>query len=278
MDVVTEEAVAILDVQPGMAAAWLDRNIENNRPISKRVLDRYMTALRLGHWHFTGEAIKFDTNDRLIDGQHRLLAIKQTGIAARLLVVSGISVDALPFLDGGKTRSDGDAYQIAKLADGVDAKALQSAVNSKLAWDGGQLVHAGSHRSTVSDRGSKLEWLRRNQDFRYVAARARQIYSRGLRLPGGIIAVALYEMRRIDEEQAEEFFDRIVDLNFDGASQLRTLVKRIQQEREQHKVMRDGLALFMLFRTWNAWRDGETLLKLQTGSETSGWGQIPIPH
>ena len=60
-------------ITPEIAEAWLTQN-NNNRPVSAGVIRKYARDMRADKWLFTGDAIRFDKNKNLIDGQHRLMA------------------------------------------------------------------------------------------------------------------------------------------------------------------------------------------------------------
>ena len=80
----------IILVTPNLAAQWLETN-SNNRPLSKPYVEELARYLLNGTFQTTHQGIAFDNQDRLRDGQHRLTAIVQTGIAVRLLVATGLT-------------------------------------------------------------------------------------------------------------------------------------------------------------------------------------------
>ena len=60
-----------MTITPEIAREMLKKNT-NNRPLSKRTLSRYVQLMKNGEWGITTDAIGFDVNGRLINGQHRL--------------------------------------------------------------------------------------------------------------------------------------------------------------------------------------------------------------
>jgi len=85
----------------------------HNRKISKRNVEQLAYAITQGRWVMTGEAIKIGNDGRLFDGQHRLQAVIEAGEPIDSLVISGLDVDALHAMDGGKKRSVADQSYIA---------------------------------------------------------------------------------------------------------------------------------------------------------------------
>jgi len=72
-------------VTPELAKKWLSTNDRNRMP-TKRELKKVEYDLIHGEFHLTHQAIAIDPNGILFDGQHRLMAIVNTGIAAPLTV------------------------------------------------------------------------------------------------------------------------------------------------------------------------------------------------
>lgn len=61
-------------ITPDIAKTMLGENV-NNRRISHDNVNMFAREMRNGEWRFNGEAIKFSKDGRLLDGQHRLLAV-----------------------------------------------------------------------------------------------------------------------------------------------------------------------------------------------------------
>lgn len=94
-------------ITPQIAESWLSKNIEN-RKMKKRLIDRLSNDLRTKKWRLTGDTIKFDTKDNLVDGQHRLTACVDTQESFPSLVVYGVATDTHDVMDTGISRSAGD--------------------------------------------------------------------------------------------------------------------------------------------------------------------------
>jgi hypothetical protein len=94
-------------ITPDWARKMLQEKNVGNRPINRKYVDLLANEIKSGRWMVNGSTICYN-KERLIDGQHRLAAIAQTGIAVQTLVVDGISSDAFPTIDVGKRRSHGD--------------------------------------------------------------------------------------------------------------------------------------------------------------------------
>lgn len=90
-------------ITPQMACEMLKKQ-RNVRVLKRKEVDRYVRALKRG-WKLNGETIKFDKDGYLIDGQHRLTACAESGIAFETVVVRGL--DNSDFVDDGIRRTAG---------------------------------------------------------------------------------------------------------------------------------------------------------------------------
>jgi len=72
----------------------------------------YVSAMIEGEWLYNGEAIKFDRDGRLVDGQHRLEAVVKANKPIAFLVIRGLDPEVFKTIDTGKKRSAGDVLAI----------------------------------------------------------------------------------------------------------------------------------------------------------------------
>ena len=103
----------IVDVTPVLAAEWLGQNHKKNRKMRPRKVLEYETEMRAGRWVLGDQAISFDVDDNLINGQHRLKAVFNSGITCRFLVLWGCPDRALYVIDGGMKRTTDDRLGMA---------------------------------------------------------------------------------------------------------------------------------------------------------------------
>lgn len=108
----TEVSASFETITPELATEYLETNVENQRKLSALVAGRYIASMKKGLWRVNGEAIKFDTNGKLCDGQHRLTACASSGCTIESLVIRGLDPDVFDSLDTGKQRSAGDVLRM----------------------------------------------------------------------------------------------------------------------------------------------------------------------
>lgn len=101
-------------ISPGLALEWLQHVPERQRMVREGRVDAMVRALREGRFmSCTGSTIVFDREGRCIDGQHRLQAIARSGVTTTSFVVTGVSPEAIHYLDHGvAARSAADDLKI----------------------------------------------------------------------------------------------------------------------------------------------------------------------
>lgn len=116
----------VILVTPEMAERWLNNNPDNRREHAPTVA-RIRKSILSGEWRLNGETIKIQVNGSILDGQHRLRAILESGIAVQSLVVTGLPRECFDTIDQGKSRSIADCLS-------VDNVAHYTTVASALRW------------------------------------------------------------------------------------------------------------------------------------------------
>lgn len=92
-------------VSPELAAEWLKHIPAHQRAPSKAVVRRYAADMEAGRWGETADPIRFDNGGALIDGQHRLMAVVESGVTITFVVIYGLDPSAFWNLDQGRRRS-----------------------------------------------------------------------------------------------------------------------------------------------------------------------------
>jgi len=93
-----------MDITPDLAAQWLEGNVRNRR-IDQGYVNCLAEEMAADRWITTHQGIGFDRAGTLIDGQHRLWAVLQSGCTIFSAVSVGLPVESVPNIDGGKGRS-----------------------------------------------------------------------------------------------------------------------------------------------------------------------------
>ena len=103
--------VYLLEITPEVAEVML-RKKNTNRTLKLSQLNRIKRALEQERWEINGETIIFDHAGQLIEGQHRLKAVVESGYTIRTLVVRGIDRERFKTMGQGSKRTAGDILGI----------------------------------------------------------------------------------------------------------------------------------------------------------------------
>lgn len=102
----------LINLSPRLARLLMERIGENRKP-KRATIQRYAAMMRSGQWKLTHQGIAISTRSEVIDGQHRILAVYESGVTIEVLMVRGVSQDAMLVLDSGIIRTDADSIRIA---------------------------------------------------------------------------------------------------------------------------------------------------------------------
>ena len=99
-------------ITPAQAAFWLEKHNNKNRNMSVTHACAIAHDMREGEWHDTDQGIGFDIDGELMNGQHRLKGVLDSGQAQVFLVTRGICLEAREAIDRGKMRTLMNTLQI----------------------------------------------------------------------------------------------------------------------------------------------------------------------
>ncbi len=252
--------IEIISVTPTLAAEWLSTNADNNRKISKKMVNTYARDMIAGKWEMTGEAIKIDTNDRLIDGQHRLSAVVACKKTVKMLVITGLQPEVIHAIDTGKSRSGGDALTIAGA--GENANNLAALARKIIGYQGGsesilQTKKIRLNGEAITNR--EIIDLCEQQDLQpYIRFAFRMQNNQIARIfAHGEWAFIYWLLCRIDRADAEVFLSKLCTLdNVPASSPIRTLFEKLTKSQVK---LTGKQALMATITAWNAWRTGQQL-------------------
>lgn len=145
----------IVLVTPEMARKWLEGPM-HNRPLRQSVVDKYAAILAAKKWKLTHQGIAFDDDGRLIDGQHRLFAIWNSGISAQMMVTWGLSPDVQSVIDDGAKRTVIDVARLTRtLTDATGRHAAAARV---------MLIHGTGFDNDMVTNQVMIDFLKRYWD------------------------------------------------------------------------------------------------------------------
>jgi hypothetical protein len=104
-------SVSMVYITPEIAEHYLSYNTQNRKE-SVSSISFLTQQMNKGLFIENGESIVFDKNMKLTDGQHRLMAIVNSGKSYHIPVVKGVNIKSMATYDTGKNRSAADVLSI----------------------------------------------------------------------------------------------------------------------------------------------------------------------
>lgn len=257
------ETVEIVSVTPEMASEWLDLNVHNRKLRESRVAS-FVGTLERSQWTLTGDSIVFDEHGHLINGQHRLKSIVESGVPVRLLVLRGVPTEAQEVMDGNLPRQLADALKLRGYTDTfVLASSLTFLYKYRYIEATGNVNYADpGDRPTVRqclallESNPELADLRKRMQPVYVATKMRK----------GMGIALWHVFAQIDKADADEFFLQVATGTKPGGTgrvglvsthpvfQLRRyLFNELVSTKGRSPDYREAA---LTCRAWNIWREG----------------------
>ncbi len=254
-------------ITPKIAREMLKQN-PNNRSVNKRHIKFLADQMKNNQWLFDAQPIRLTNSGSLLDGQHRLNAIIESGVSQEFLIVSGISSDAFKVMDTGKNRSSGDVLTI----NGVSNASL-CAATCKLVMS---LADGNTMEVKVRTSGSSntavLEFYESDAAaFDDVVTKAATLYKGFNRvLETSVISALYYLMSKRNVEKAELFWNKLCyGIGLEKDSPIRLLRDRLIKDKVSHTKMKRSYKLAIIIKTWNHYRKGNTIkcLRISEGEK-----------
>lgn len=240
-------APMVLDVTPQMAAVMLEHN-DRNRGLRTSVVKRYAADMKAGKWQLTMTPVIF-SKDRLIDGQHRLEAVVQSGATVKLMLAFGAPDEAFYVIDRGATRTGGDIFSI----NGVQHANMMAAATSIVRhYDLGTIGTGVAQGNSWSLHELYEEYERHPNLQRSAAIGA--LFRRSRIAPPAMMAALHYICARNARGVADEFFTKLAtgeDIN--RKDPVYVLRKRFLEQSVSDRLTRSAVAA-MTIKAWNATR------------------------
>lgn len=102
----------LAEITPQLGEELLSRNIAN-RVVSIGEVAKLREEIRRGNFMTTGQGLSVNTQGILIDGQHRLLALRAEGWPnVKMFVMTGIAEEAKMYFDQHRIRREKDIFDI----------------------------------------------------------------------------------------------------------------------------------------------------------------------
>lgn len=244
------------------AMEYIKRNI-NNRPLSRPWVEELSEIITAGEFKMNGDAIRFNSNGDLIDGQHRLHACILSGIPIETYVVRGLEHAAFDTIDQGKRRKSSDILarqgekQYTALAAAV--KAVHEIQNNYA------ITHKKAFRPSILQKTlAECDGIREVVDECLQMMRTNK--ARSLINPG-VACAMMYLTRKSNRQLADLFWSRV----YGGESLTKSMPEYLLRQRLTEnatsvaRLPRDAMVALVI-KAWNAVKTGQSVKCLKWNS------------
>lgn len=256
----------LIEVTPELAAELLELNTKGQRRMSDLAVEKYATDMLVDAWVFNGAAVLITDENELIDGQHRLKAIIDSGEPQILLLVRGVSKDAMETVDTNRRRSYADMLYMKGYKNHATVAGIASA---NWHWCHGNYGDKGVPRipgasfvtSTPSNNGKNV-WMDKVEQaygitFEAAAAFAVKIARERTGITASTWGLAWILLSGIDKDLREQFFWQL-ELGrqpHEISQNVMQLINRLARIKARERISRTD-QLDMIFKVYNDWING----------------------
>jgi len=238
-------------ITPAYALHMLKLNT-SNRPANIHHVKRLARQMALGRWKINGDTICMN-GSRLIDGQHRLMAIIESGCTIETLVVDGIESDAFDTKDIGKRRTAADTLSVNGE---INCKCLAAALAVINRYMTGRMDQSVRYENNEIE-----ELLEKYPDIREsvkVCLNAKGLISQA-------VIVAFHYLFALKDREAANYFVKgvIHGANLSEGDPEHTLRERLLRNSLSSRKMTSMSVAAITVKAWNAKRLGASIKSLR---------------
>ena len=248
-----------VNVTPLIATNLLAKN-ESNRKVNEKTVNQYYRDMMEGRWkEETAEVIKISQSGRVLDGQHRLLAIIKSNKAFTFHIAYGLDDSIFDVLDTGKVRSASDVLNVQNIQNSSNIAAI---IKSYL------VIKAGT---SVDTKGVKTSnkvildaYMEKPEHWQSVHSFSIKIYSAFSKIiPISTIGSFYNTFYDLSPIEAREFFNQLSTGEGIKNETISTLRKVLLKDRLATRKMPSSMRNAIIIKSWNACRKGLAMRALR---------------
>lgn len=254
----------LIELTPAFAEELLSRNTRN-RSLRRIYVRKLADAMTRGEWIVNGEPIQVAQDGTLLNGQHRLHAVVESGVTVPTLLVTGLPPSTQHTMDIGARRNLSD---VLALRHETDTNNLAAMLGLLYRYRHGHRMD-GSGRTAPTTQEA-LELLERESGIKDYLPLARRVH-RETKMRVSMVALLAYLFDEVDAGRGEAFFEALVHPDeAPRRSPVRALRSILERSRQDRKYAPSTYALCaMTVKAFNAWQARKDLavLAFRPGTE-----------
>lgn len=253
-------------ITPSQAEALLRETNHRNRNLNTSTILSYARDIAAGRWTLTGDALRFDQDGVLLDGQHRLAAIVRADRAIKTLVIRNLATSTQDNMDMHRKRQIADVLRIKGQP---HPHSLAGAVKIGIAIDAAVTV-----ASTRPTEGETDEWIAAHPRIIDAVKLSQSLY-RGIGvIRPSVITYCVWATSEANSQASAEFWTAMAENATEGLGDPRNALLNRMRLMSREKAVDSSVQVSMVFRAWNAWRRGQRQERLQSITRS---GKVVVP-
>lgn len=276
----SKDDIEIIDVSPAQARMWLEKCNVHNRRMSLGHVKRIVLQMKKGQWLFNGDTICFDWNGNLIDGQHRLQGISESGITVKCIIVRNLDPKCLMTKDiEMKPRNLSDLLSVDKIKDpscvaAIVARFTGLCEKQSVLVGGNEIGSPMDTRRMDTTVWDKYEIYYKYSDlfdkcvlYAHRYNRKRQSFLRKAEI-GSLISY-LCIIKKHDIEKVISFFEQLYFGN-EECPAINSLRDKLNRDTDKGSVMMGSYKQMLFVKTWNYYITGASNKTVNYNPEKDG--------
>lgn len=241
----------------------------NNRNINKDIVSFYASQMSKGEWKLTHQGIAIsEDGTRLIDGQHRLMAIVKADVPVAIMVSYGVADDIFSVVDTGKVRNAGDVMSIANIN---NSSAMAASVKKSMKLRRGNSLGSSSKMLKISNTNILNEYNNNSKLYDEANIVGRKCYTKTRLLTHTDISayiIHLIKDKLHDKTKVYSFFNELFTIEKTTNNSINILRDKIINSSLSNMRMKPSAKQSYIAATWNAYIIGKELkiIRVPNGS------------
>lgn len=259
-------------ITPAIAAMWLENN-DINRKLSRARVNQYARAMQADRWMQNNDAICLSEDDTLLNGQHRLHAIIQSGCTVRMMVRRNVPKEAMQHMDRQLTRSY--THQLQMRGE-THTALLGSTLRLCTALSQGTFP-AGSGGNAIGDTDMNI-FLEKNPEIRMSVEVGSQLHHMVDATPTSIAATHWWIAQVAGHDYPAHYLHQLGEpVNVPPESAIHSVRRRLKSARLQKLENRNYM--YLMVKGWNAYTQNKNLIRPQMApSDRKFYIPEPLPY
>lgn len=280
--------VSLESIGPTEASEMLVNVAPRQRSLSPGTVGRYVQDMKSGNWPFVGDSIRMTWDGHVIDGQHRLSAVVESGTTQTFLVIRGLPEESIEVLDGGRPRSLADVLRIRGETNVTHLSSIITGywywtVNGTYGCRGISRIapHLRDDYGILSRHPSRSELLARfdskRELIRDATIQAMTLYRTvSMSIPPSRWGLAWLLLSDVNLDAREAFFHAIRGgAGLESGHPALTLLARL---RSADPRLDDNVQqLAIILSAWNAFLEGRRVTSFRIPRDRYPWNILPMP-